>query len=295
MKSKLAILTIFFVIIQCDLIFTQEKNPESEVRELLANFKNGIDEGNTTIAEKLATKGYANFIGFYNSLVSAYQQAQVPFPIEIGHIKILKDERAKAETYLNPDKNLIVFTLKKENGDWKICHLESICFPIYEIPNLPYEQIYQLPEDKRTWTVAEIEMAFESRIFYQLKQDHGEEFAQKFFLDGPGFRVGMDSWLPFLEGAAQFAIYCAILETNHFGSKCVITRASYDEAEIHFSPLTKLEVLKRAYFFPKFSFEEYQKLYNLIMENRARACGLDIEIIYNVTNCIIKLKKIEKK
>ncbi|MCI0496089.1 hypothetical protein L0Z72_13875, partial [candidate division KSB1 bacterium] len=74
-----------------------------------------------------------------------------------------------------------------------------------------------------------------------------------------------------------------------------ITKASYDEAEIQFTPLTKLEVLKRAYFYPKFTFEEYQKLYSPIMESRARACGLEIEVAYDETNCSIKLKRIEKK
>lgn len=301
MKSKITSLILFSVIIQLNsiffhnLIFAQAKSPEAEVKEALTRFKKGIDAGDATIGQQLAAKGNSSFIDFYNLLVDGYRQAGIVFPMEIGHIKILVDGRAKAETYLNPDKNMFVFTLKKEAGDWKICHIEGIRFPIYEIPKLPYDQIYELPAETRSWTKTEIEMAFESRVYYQLKQDHGEEFAQCFFLDGPGFRVGMDAWLPFIEGAAQFAIYYAILETNHYGSKCVITKASYDESEIQFTPLTKLEVLKRAYFFPKFSFEEYQKLYGLIMESRARASGLEIEIVYNETNCTIKLNRIERK
>ncbi len=294
MKAKFAFLILFSIVIQAN-IFAQPKSPEAEVTEALMEIKQGIDRGDSTIGQQLAAKGYSSFIDLYNLLVNAYRQAGMAFPMEIGHIKILADGRAKAETYLNPDKNMFVFTLKKEAGDWKICHTEGIRFPIYEIPKLPYDQIYELPAETRSWTIAEIEMAFESRVYFQLKQDHGEEFARNFFLDGHGFRVGMDAWLPFIEGAAQFAIYYAILETNHYGSKCVITKASYDEAEIQFTPLTKLEVLKRAYFYPKFTFEEYQKLYSPIMESRARACGLEIEVAYDETNCSIKLKRIEKK
>jgi len=300
MKSKIILPTVLvssllLQILNHNISFAQMKSPESEVREALVKFKQGIDDRDSTIGEQLAAKGNSSFVDFYSSLVNAYSQAKMVFPMEIGHIKILKDGRAKAETYLNPDRNMFVFTLKKEKGEWKICHTEGIRFPVYEIPKLPYDDIYQLPAEKRSWAIAELEMAFKSRVFYQLKQDHGEEFAQNFFLDGPGFRVGMDSWLPFIEGAAQFAIYCAILETNFYGSKCIVTRASYDEAEIHFSPLTRLEVLKRAYFFPKFSSEEYQKLYSLIMESRANASGLDIEIAYDDTNCTIKLKRTEEK
>jgi len=301
MKFSLTTFIIFSVITQINFIYTgdfvlaQGKSPEIEVSETLLKFKKGVEAGDATIGQQLAAKGYTSFIDFYNLLVNGYRQAGIAFPLEIGHIKILADGRAKAETYLNPDKNLFVFTFKKQEGDWKFCHTECIRFPIYEVPNLPYQDICQLPAETRSWTVAEIEMAFESRVYYQLKQDHGEEFAQSFFLDGPGFRAGMDAWLPFIEGAAQFAIYCAILETNHYGSTGVITKASYDEAEILFTPLTKLEVLKRAYFFPKFSFEEYKKLYGLIMENRANACGLELEIAYNETNCTIKLKKVERK
>jgi hypothetical protein len=33
-----------------------------------------------------------------------------------------------------------------------------------------------------------------------------------FFLDGPGYKVAMNAWLPFLEGAAQFAFYFVIME-----------------------------------------------------------------------------------
>jgi len=265
------------------------------VREALTKFKQGIDAGDATIGQQLAAKGYSSFIDLYNLLVNGYRQAGIAFPMEIGHIKILADGRAKAEAYLNPDKNLFVFTLKKEAVDWKICHTEGIRFPIYEIPKLPFDQIYELPAETRSWTLAEIEIAFESRVYFQLKQDHGEEFARNFFLDGPGFRVGMDAWLPFIEGAARFAIYYAILETNHYGSKCTITNASYDEAEIHITPLTKFEVLKRAYFYPKFTIEEYRKLYSLIMENRASASGLKIEIVFDETNCNIKLKRAESK
>ncbi len=298
MKSKFFISVFFAVTFQLNLMFIQSilaqtNDPESEIHEALTKFKKGIDACDKTVGQQLAAKGYFSFIDLYNLLANAYSQAKIAFPMEIGHIKILVDGRAKAETYLNPDKNLFVFTLKQEEGDWKICHTEGIRFPIYQIPNLPYDQIYQLPAETNSWTIAEIEIAFESRVYYQLKGDHGEEFAQNFFLDGPGFRVGMDAWLPFIEGAAQFAIYYAILETNHYGSKCIITKASFDEAEVQFTPMTKLEVLKRAYFFPKFTFEEYQKLYNLIMGNRASASGLGIEIVYNESNCIIKLKRIE--
>jgi hypothetical protein len=298
-SGMVAILFVVFaslLVFQNDRIFAQEKSPETEVRAILAKFKTGIEDGDTILGQQLTTGSDSNsFLSLYNLLAATFSQQKISFPMEIGHIKILADGRAKVETYLTHGKNLFVFTLKKENDQWKFCHSECIRFPIYEIPNLPYEAIYQLPPEERTWTIAETEIAFESRVFYQLKQDHGEEFAQNFFLDGPGFRVSMDAWLPFIEGAAQLAIYCAILETNFYGSKCVITRASYNEAEIHFTPLAKLEVLNRAYFNPKFSFEEYKKLYGLIMESRASACGLEMEIAYNETNCIIKLKRIGKK
>lgn len=294
MRAKFAILILFLIFIQTNIL-AQAESTEAEVTDALMKFKMGIDRADTTVGLQLAAKGNSSFINLYNLLVNGYRQAGVAFPMEIGHIKILMDGRAKAETYLNPAKNLFVFTLKKEAGDWKICHTEGIRFPIYEIPNLPYDQIYELPTETRSWTIAEIEIAFESRIYFQLKQDHGEEFARNFFLDGPGFRVGMDAWLPFIEGAAQFAIYYAILETNHYGSTCTITKASDDEAEIRFASLTKLEVLKRAYFYPKFTLDEYQKLYRLIMENRARACGLEIEIIIEEANCHIILKRAGNK
>jgi hypothetical protein len=106
-----------------------------------------------------------------------------------------------------------------------------------------------------------------------------------------GFRVAMDAWLPFVEGAAQFALFYGILEENYYGSKCVLASAGLDEAEIRFSPLQELEVMKIAVFWPKMSMDEYQELYQDIMKERARVCGLDLQVSFNGTNCILKLKR----
>lgn len=292
MKIRAALAAVVFLLVFLhDPGCAQEKNLEAEVQAVLMKFKTGVEAGDSTMAQQLAGPGNFSFINLYYLLANAYHQAGVAFPMEIGHIKILNDGRAKAETYLNPDKNLFVFTLKNEAGDWKIYHIEGIRFPIYDIPRMPYDQIYELPPDTRTWTIAEIELAFESRVYYQLKNDHGEEFARNFFLDGPGFKISMDAWLPFIEGAAQFAIYYAILEANYYGSKCLVINASYDEAQVRFTPMTRFEVLKRAYFYPKFSWDEYQQLYRCIMEHRANACGLAIEMAVDETNCTIKLTR----
>jgi hypothetical protein len=123
----------------------------------------------------------------------------------------------------------------------------------------------------------------------------GPEEARKFFLDAEGFRVAMNAWLPFLEGAAQFALFYGILEENYYGSKYVITRAADDEAEIRFAPLQELEVMKIAVFFPKMSIEEYRDFYRAVMRERARVCGLDLEVSFDGTNCTLKLSRVKNK
>ena len=105
------------------------------------------------------------FVALYGSLVEGYQKYQQPMPMEIGHIKILKDGRAKVETYLNPRRDLFVFTMTKENDQWKFSHQEGTLFPIFEFPRLPYTEILQLPHNKVGFMMVEGDLALKSRVF----------------------------------------------------------------------------------------------------------------------------------
>lgn len=265
---------------------------EQMVRETLKRFKEGIEEGNLSAVSQITTEDfYPFFKGFYESLAKVYSQYKATFPMELGHLKILKNGLAKVELYINPAKNLFIFTLKKDAGVWKISHNESIRFPLYSISELPYKDVYEIAADKRKFMTAEIELNFKTWVFFYLKEQQGQEKAAHFFLDGPGYKVAMDAWLPFLEGAAQFAYYFVIMESNFYGSKCELIQASYDEAEVFCSSLASLEVLKRGHAVPKFSYEEYTQLLTRIMEHRAQYCNLGIELSFADTSCRIKIKK----
>ncbi len=271
----------------------QTQSPEDEVRGVLKRFRDGINRGDKSLGAQLAASGpYAQgFVGFYEGMAESFGLAGQILPMEVGHIKILKTGQAKAETYLTWGRNLFVFTLTKEDGSWKFYHLEGIRFPVYEIPALPYDRIYQIPESQRGFMMAEQDLSFSHRVYEQLKKDHGEEFAVQFLSNGPGFKVAMDAWLPFLEDAAQFAFFLAILESNYYGSQAVVTKATEDEAEVRFTPLRDLEVFKIAVFSPKLSWDEYQKLYTRIVKDRAASCGMEIDVVIDGTNCFLKIRK----
>ena len=193
-------------------------------------------------------------------------------------------------------RNLFIFTLVKEKGRWKVCHLEGILFPLFDVPTLPATSVLELPPDKVKWMMCERDVAFRMGVFDKLKTSVGPQEARGFFVgQAEGYRAAMDAWLPFIEGAAQFALFYGILEENYYGSKYLITRADIDEAEILFSPLQELEVMKIAVFYPKMSMEEYQGFYKDIMTERARVCGLDLEVSFEGTNCTLNLKRSKKK
>jgi hypothetical protein len=304
---KLAIKNIFrtyvihFLIFLCFLsgsfwlfpdTFQADSQEEQIVRETLKQFKEGIEKGDLEVGLQITTENfYPFFKGFYESLAKGYSQYKISFPLEIGHLKILQNGLAKVELYINPAKNLFIFTLKKSDGVWKICHNEGIRFPLYSIPQLPYKDVYEIPAGKRRFMTAEIELNFKTWVYFYLKEQQGQKKAVNFFLDGPGYKVAMDAWLPFLEGAAQFAFYFAIMESNFYGSECEVIQADYDEAEVFCSRLTALEVLKRGHAVPKFSYDEYTQLLTTIMEHRAQHCGLDLELSFEDTSCRIKIKR----
>jgi hypothetical protein len=269
-----------------------DSQEEQMVRETLKRFKEGIEKGDLELGTKITTEDfYPFFKGFYESLAKVYSQYKISFPMEIGHLKVLKSGKAKVELFINPAKNLFIFTLKKEDGQWKISHNESIRFPLYAVPGLPYKDTYEIPTGKRRFMTAEIELNFKTRVYFYLKEHFGQEKATHFFLDGPGYKVAMDAWLPFLEGAAQFAFYFTIMESNFYGSECEVIQADYDEAEVYCPQLAALDVLKRGHAVPKFSYDEYTLLWTAIMEHRAQHCGLDLELSFEDTSCRIIIKR----
>lgn len=295
--TSFQIILIDFLLFQflfCGSVIAQDRNPENEVRAVILKFKDGVEKGDKNTGQKLATKEISStFVPLYNLLADTYSKARMDFPVEIGYLKILNDGRAKVETYLNAEKDLFVFTLKKENSEWKISHLKNIRFPLYSIPSMPYENIYNA-EGKRGWMKAEEDLAFKTKVYYKIKDELGEKAATDILLDGPGFRVAMDAWLPFIEGAAQFALFYVILEKNYYSANYIVIDADLEKAEIHCNPLIELDILKRAVSSPKFTMEEYKAIYTSIMKQRAKACGLDIEISFDEINCVIKLKRVSK-
>lgn len=273
----------------------QGRSAEEDVRRTIATFQKGVEAGDKSLVALLAAKGFAAaFAPFYESLADVYSKHHMAFPVEIGHLKVRKDGRAKVEAYLNPARNLFVFTLIPEEGRWKISHLEGILFPVFDIPALPASAVLELPQDKVRWMRAEAEMAFNNRVYFKLEEALGKEQARRFFEDGVGIKAALEAWLPFVEGAAQFALFYGIIEENYYGSRYVITRATEDEAEIRFAPLQALEVMKIAFFSPKMSLDEYQTLYRRIMKSRAAACGLDVQVAFNGSECTLKLRKQSK-
>jgi len=271
----------------------QDRSAEDGVRAALDSFQRGVEAGDKDLGPRLAAGSFsAHFVPFYNMLADVYSRNRLAFPVKIGHVKILQDGRAKAETRINPGEDLFVFTLIMEGGSWKFSHMEGILLPVFEAPSVPASSVCAISPDKVKWMMCEKEVAFRASVFEALRQAAGPSAARAFFVNqAAGFRVAMDAWLPFLEGAAQFAVFYGIIEENYYGSKYILTKAGMDEAEIRFSPLQELEVMKIAVFWPKMSLEEHQSLYRDIMTERARVCGLDVEVDFEGTSCTLRLKR----
>ncbi len=286
------ILPLLFIALFMDISLAHKKEG-TEIRSVFKTFQQGVDSLDKSVPSKITTEKFqAGFASLYNMLIEAYAQAKIPFPMEIGHIKILSDGRAKVETYINPAKNRFVFTLEKNDGVWKLCHSEGILLPIYSIPEMPYKDIYQIQKDKRGWMMAERDLAFQSRVYEKIRNLEGAQAAKDFFLDGPGYCAAMNAWLPFVEGAAQFALFFAIIQKNYYGANYLITDATMEQAEIHCNPLMELNMLQRSSFSPKFTQEQFKELFEHIMKQRAEYCGLEISFTYYGLMCVIRLKKI---
>jgi hypothetical protein len=269
-------------------------SPEDEVRAVFKRFQSGVEAGDKTLGPKLAAQGpfRAGFLQLYDSLAEVYSKNRLAFPVEIGHLKILENGQAKVETYINPGRNIFVFTLVKEGGEWRFFHMEGILFPVFDVPALPASSVYTVPPDRVKWMMCERDVAAENQLYDDLKSSLGQDKARACLTGGgAGFKAAMEAWLPFLEGAAQFALFTGILEENYYGSKYTLTRATNDEAEIRFAPLQRLEVMKIADFWPKLSGPDYEALYRDQTAERARVCGLEIEMTFAGTDCALAIRR----
>lgn len=286
------LLVVFTAVYSGHKLCRAQEEDEEAVRAVFLRFQKGIEKGDIDTGPQLTTKLFSSsFIPFYNQLARVYSKAKLTFPVEINRLKILKDGRAKVETRITHGKNLFVFTLKKEDGNWKFCHLENILFPLYAVPPTPYKDTYEIPHKKRGFMMAELSLHSRSSTYEIIKKLSNEKKAKKFFLDGPGYKVAMDAWLPFIEGAAQFALFFAIRENNFYGADYVVTEAGYDQAEVICRPLIELDVLRKAFHYPKFTVEQYKKLFKAVMEHRAKYCDCEVDIVFDDINCTIKIHR----
>jgi len=258
-----------------------------EISSVLAKFRLGIETGDENAAQELVSRGPFSsvILAFYQMLQKAYMGRT--FPMDVEKVKILKDGRAKAVAYLTEDRGRFVFTLVRSRNQWKISHLETILIPLHSVPPTPYDGILRLDDEQRALISSEQEVHFVSRVYKELKETGGKEYAQRFFLDGAEFKVAMDAWLPFIEGAAQFALYTAVMEANLWGSKCTVMHADENRAELVLHPHAHLDVIRRAFFRDKIGEEEYRELYSLVMKDRAKHCQLDLSISFEDVKCTI--------
>ena len=117
---------LVFLVFSCLLSFSfwlfpgnspADAQEEHKVRETLKRFKEGVESGNLEVGAQITTEDFFPFFkGFYESLAKGYSRYKMAFPMETGHLKILKSGKAKVELFINPTKNLFIFTLEKENG-----------------------------------------------------------------------------------------------------------------------------------------------------------------------------------
>ncbi|MBN1351494.1 hypothetical protein JXJ21_18925 [candidate division KSB1 bacterium] len=287
------IFTIFLIavcVLNPDAIRSQLATDEMQVREVFEKFERGINEQNPAVGTELAAKDCPKFIKFYNLTLMVHKRLNKPFAPEVERVQLLKDGRAKAKVILTQVKNLKVFTLKKEDGAWKISGMTDLHIPLYGAPRGSYSEILELDQKERGQQTLEMQIANWARMYHRLKKTSGEQAAQALFLDGEQFAYFMDSWLPFVDGAAQFAMFYAIQHHNLFSSDIKLPIATSAKAEIELKPMPELEIIRLADYEPKFTKAEFISLFAAIMTDRANRCGVKCEIQFeSLADCVIKV------
>jgi hypothetical protein len=188
------------------------------------------------------------------------------------------------------------FTFLSEGEEWFFRHLEAINIRLDKAGPLPTSKFPDVPEETKAHIREEKRWSREIRLFNLLSELKGKDFAYDFFKDGNGFFLAAKTWVPFIEPQKAFILYSCWEQANLRGNRVILEKLDDREALVRLSSFYFGLYKAAAHLSQWITFEDYQKIFETIWHDRARAAGWALEIEYRnkgyrASECLLRFKK----
>lgn len=187
-------------------------------------------------------------------------------------------------------------TFLVENGTWFFRHLEAINIRLDKTAPPPTSTFPDVDEKTKADIREETMWSREIRVFNQLADLKGKDFAFDFFKDGAGYFLSAKTWVPFVEPSRAFILYACWEQANLRGNAVTLEKLNDQEAVVRISPYYFRLYRVSAHLAQQISFEDYVKIFESIWQDRARAAGwtLTVEYLngaYRASECVLRFKR----
>ncbi|OQX96275.1 hypothetical protein B6I21_01400, partial [candidate division KSB1 bacterium 4572_119] len=191
---------------------------------------------------------------------------------------------------IGEEKATLCFSFEIENAQWYFQHLEAITIRLDKLTSLPVSKFPDLTEQKKAKMREEKRVADQVRLFNFLSKEKGEQFAFNWFKDGNGYALAARAWVPFFPLSKAFILFFCWEMSNLNGNEVTLEKLTDEEALVRMKPLYFIHYHEAAHLKQKISFQNYQKIFETIWQDRAEKARWALDIKYAGDECLFYFK-----
>jgi len=170
------------------------------------------------------------------------------------------------------------FILRGET--WLFYLLDGVTIPIKALPALPYSEFPPLPDTENRLRMERI-VSEKVHFYCKLKSYFGAAKALEWFRDGQGYRLNVESWLPYFTVRKAFVLASAWMENRYWGQGMVVVELSEDRARLQFREHEYLLLYEMTgHLKPQLSLLEYRELFEDQWRDRCKYAGWEVAFEY---------------
>ena len=177
---------------------------------------------------------------------------------------------------------------KVDDSGWRFHLLDGLTIPIRSMPPVPLTVYPSAPFEARM----RMEDVVTRRVFLYLKlRDRiGKPEALEWFRDGTGFRLNIESWMPYFALPKAFVLFVAWRENRYWGQAMSVEALDDSYARVVFREHEEMMLYAIAgHFSPRISLAEYREAFEDPWYDRAAAAGWRLRVEYDKNDTVFHL------
>jgi len=177
------------------------------------------------------------------------------------------------------------FSFLIEGNDWYFHQLEGIFIRLDKISSLPTTEFPDISEDWKATHREETKIAKQVLLFNFLSKEKGKDFALDWFKDGYGYFLAAQVRVPFFTPSKAFILYLCWEQANLIGNTVKLVKLEEKEAIVEIQSKYFHLYKVAAHLKEQISFDDYQKIFESIWNDRTEKAGWKLKIRYEGETC----------